>query len=169
MRDPRHRELLRLFQLGGTEARELQEGHFVSAEHLVLALLGPDEKSPATRALQACSITKDSFKRAYLDLLAESPPSVDGGMDREGWLSPSISLYACMGRAQGLAAGLGAASVAPEHVLLAILWDPDQLEAMVFNRLGVSRQKILDRLVDLGVRAPSVELPAEQGPANKED
>lgn len=70
--------------------------------------------------------------------------------------------YLMHGRAQGFAGALGNGAVTPEHVLLALLWDPSALSCQVLDRLGVCPQQILDRLRDLDVPVPKAALPPQR-------
>jgi catechol 2,3-dioxygenase-like lactoylglutathione lyase family enzyme len=66
------------------------------------------------------------------------------------------------GRAVGLAVALGEdGTVSPEHVLLALLWDPISASSQILWKLGVARERVVDRLRDLGVRVPAAPLPAQ--------
>jgi hypothetical protein len=71
-------------------------------------------------------------------------------------VEPNPATYALMGRADGLAAGLGAEQASPEHVLLSIIWDPRTTTTSVLDRLGTKREDIVDRLTDLGAPLPPI-------------
>jgi hypothetical protein len=65
-----------------------------------------------------------------------------------------------LGRAEGLAAGLDATRPEADHVLLAILWDPDFATAARLRELGVARHEVLRRLREGGASLPAIEPPA---------
>ena len=56
--------------------------------------------------------------------------------------------------AHDVAAGLGANRVAPEHILLALLWKPDGIHTALLNDLGVSRRAVQRMLSKLGATVP---------------
>lgn len=136
-------------------------GHqWVGIEHFVLALLHPDSTTPASASLRSCGITDDvlfyelaSLPAEYADR-AEIPLSIGGGR----FVSPEGMRF--LGRAEGMAAGLGSPTTQPEHLLLALLWENIgfQIED-VLDRLGASRSRMLGELVRRGVSVPSVPLP----------
>ena len=59
-----------------------------------------------------------------------------------------------MARAEGLAIGLGARTMTPEHVLLAILWDPALWLNRLLERAGATPARLLEELGRLGVPTP---------------
>jgi hypothetical protein len=71
-----------------------------------------------------------------------------------------VSFHDLSGCAVGLAAGLGAEQVRPEHVLLAVAWRPDRLAAQLLRSLGVEVQRLPAALADKGVAVPTVAPPA---------
>jgi hypothetical protein len=52
--------------------------------------------------------------------------------------------------------------VTPEHVLLALLWDPGSSSSYLLWRRGVPRERIIERLRDLGVPTPRAPLPGQR-------
>jgi hypothetical protein len=73
---------------------------------------------------------------------------------RRAGLSPNPAAYALIGRMEGFAAAAGAEAVAPEHVLLAALWDRDRMFAD-----GPSRGEVKRALGVLGVPVPPQDPP----------
>ena len=82
----------------------------------------------------------------------EQPP-------HSGTLS-AVSFHDLAGCAVGLAAGLGADQVHPEHVLLAVAWRPDRLAAQLLRSLGVEVQRLPAVLAAKGVAVPAVAPPS---------
>ena len=74
----------------------------------------------------------------------------------------SPATYTIEGRAEGFAAVLGDGPITPEHVLLALLWDPVSMSSHSLWKLGVARERVLDRLREAGVRVPSAPLPPQR-------
>jgi hypothetical protein len=63
-----------------------------------------------------------------------------------------------MGRSEGFAAAAGS-RVEPEHVLLALLWDPQSVQTSLLRDVGTSRTEVYRTLGDLGVPVPPTDLP----------
>ncbi len=56
--------------------------------------------------------------------------------------------------------GLGSAEVRDEHELLALLWDPSSPVALqLMEKLGATRERVLEELRRRGVEVPEVPLP----------
>jgi Clp amino terminal domain, pathogenicity island component len=65
-----------------------------------------------------------------------------------------------MGRAEGVAAGMGSRQPSPEHWLFAILWDADGgTVPLVLRRLGGSPKDIVRRLREAGADVPAIDPP----------
>ncbi len=122
---------------------------------LLLALLGLDHDQPARRALEAAGVTREGLLDGIRSSGDESP-------DKPRGVTYSPATYTIQGRAEGFAAALGDGPIAPEHVLLALLWDPVSMSSHSLWRLGVARERILDRLREAGVRVPSAPLPPQR-------
>jgi hypothetical protein len=122
---------------------------------LLLALLELDPAQPGRRALEAEGVTRDrvlEWIRVRGDR-ADDPP----------WgVTYSPAAYIMLGRAQAFAAALGDGSIAPEHVLLALLWDPVSGSSQALWKLGASRERVLDRLREDDVALPHASLPAQR-------
>jgi hypothetical protein len=121
----------------------------------LLAMLELEPDQPARRALEAEGMTRERVAKeihAYGDASA--------GKRRGVVYSPAS--YTVQGRAQGFAAALGDGAITPEHVLLALLWDPTSMSSYVLWRLDVARDRLLARLRDDGVAVPSAALPRQR-------
>jgi Clp amino terminal domain, pathogenicity island component len=94
------------------EAARLGSRH-VGPEHFLLALLRPGEETVAAEVLRDCGADYEA-----LSSVLESH-RVEGR--REG-ISMNPVAHELVGRAEGLAAGLGDESVTVAHVLLALVW-----------------------------------------------
>ena len=122
----------RLLVRAWKQADDLGHG-FVGDGHFLLALLDPADESLAAEALRASGLTREAYRRVLARLYgSEEVESVRDPSGREG--GPNPALYATMGRAQGLAAGLGATQTSREHLLVAILWDGDSAAVSVLTR-----------------------------------
>jgi len=143
------RQLDHLGHLAWREAKRLLL-MAVGPEEYVLAILHPEAgESIAAHALRDCDISREA--------LAELTEPKRGKEEIEGGPQLNPAAYGFRGRAEGIAAGLGAPEVMPEHVLLAFLWDPDR--SLRLEQVGASREQLRDRLAELGVALPQGELP----------
>ncbi len=150
-----HRQLpRRLSQLAADHAIAL--GRDVMGDDLLLlALLELERDQPARRALEAAGVTRERV----LDRIRASGDESTG---KRGGVTYSPATYTLQGRAEGFAAALGEGPITPEHVLLALLWDPVSMSSRSLWRLGVARERVLDRLREAGVRVPSAPLPPQR-------
>lgn len=121
----------------------------------LLALAGLDGDPPARRALEAEDVTAGRILEAIRT-------SGDDHADPPRWLHYSPAYYTIHGLAQGMAATLGEGTITPEHVLLALLWEPQSHSSQLLWRLGVSRERVVDRLAQLGVAVPRNPLPPQE-------
>jgi len=135
-------------------ARDL--GRQVAGDDLfLLAIAGLDSDPPARLALEAESVTAER-------LLGEVRTEADEAAGQPGGLTFSPAYYTVHGLAQGMAVSLGDGRITPEHVLLALLWEPGSASSQLLWRLGVDRSRLVGRLSDLGVPVPASPLPAQE-------
>jgi ATP-dependent Clp protease ATP-binding subunit ClpA len=132
----------------------LGDGH-VGTEHLLLALVAPDETSIAARALRESGVDYDSLRDAAA---ARGTPArrrrdTSGGTFPPAW-------YTLEGRAEGFAVALGAKQLDAEHFLLALLWHRSGVHESLLKDLGVSRQTVKSKLAKLGAVVPRGRPPA---------
>jgi hypothetical protein len=131
-------------------AREL--GRNVALDDLFLLALGElDESSPARRALVGARVDFDEMR-------AQIRTSGDAVRDGDELVFPP-SFYAMKGRAEAFAATLGDGTITAEHVLLALVWDPEGTASGLLWKLGVSSEQVVERLGELGVAVPTASLP----------
>jgi hypothetical protein len=136
------------------QARQLGHG-WVGAEHYLLALLA--EPSVATQALAELGVTYDRFEdylRTQLQDLESTPPRYEHGKG----LSPSTAAYKLEARAEGMAFAVGHRGPAPEHFLLAMVYN-DHGMAGSLHHLGATQPAILEALGRRGVRLPEADPP----------
>jgi ATP-dependent Clp protease ATP-binding subunit ClpC len=143
------------------EARDL--GHpQIGTEHLLLALVATD--SASGKALSACGLSYEAVHDAISSLsdsyVQRTPRDDPSSSTPRNWLIHDPDTQRIDARAEGLAAGMGSAEVRDEHELLALLWDPSSPVALhLMERLGVTRERVLEELGRLGVEIPKVPLP----------
>jgi hypothetical protein len=143
-----------LFEGVATHARRLGRG--VAGDDLfLLALSELADDQPARRALEGEGLDSDR-------IVEEIRSHGDAKSEWEGNLRFAPSFYSMKGRAEGFAATLGDGRVTPEHVLMALLWDPMTFSSQLVSRMGASRQRIIDRLREAGVQVPGAPLPAQR-------
>jgi len=141
-----------------SEVAELARGlgRQVAGDDLfLLALTKRQDDPPARRALQEEGV--DDAR--VLDAIRTSG---DGSSDGEAGVTFSPASYMLQGRAEGIAMALGDGTITPEHVLMALLWDPVSASSQLLWHLGVSRERIVQRLAHLGVPVPSGPLPPQR-------
>jgi hypothetical protein len=138
------------------QARELGH-HWFGGEHLLLAL--SQEPSIARDVLSELGVTHERLREALQPVGGSEGSATGEQAHRRGTLS-SVSFHDLSGCAVGLAAGLGADQVRPEHVLLAVAWRPDRRAAQLLRSLGVEVQRLPAALADKGVAVPTVAPPS---------
>jgi ATP-dependent Clp protease ATP-binding subunit ClpA len=131
-------------------------GRQVASDDLfLLALTELRGDSDARRALEAAGVDGERLSR-------EIRTGGDEPTERKEGLTFAPAFYSMEGRAQAFAASLGNGTIRPEHVLMALLWDPVSASSQLLWRLGVSRERIVDRLRDSGVPVPRASVPPQQ-------
>jgi ATP-dependent Clp protease ATP-binding subunit ClpA len=129
-------------------------GHpYVGAEHLLLALVRPDETTVAARALRESGVDYDPLRGVLGENGARRrrPP-------RAQKLPPLF--HTLRARADGLAVAFGAKQVGAEHLLLAILWEAHETTTGHLERLGTSPRAVQRTLAELGATVPPGSPPA---------
>jgi Clp amino terminal domain, pathogenicity island component len=139
--------------LDAVAAHASQLGRTIISDDLfLLALTELDEATRARRALAAAGVNTAA-------VLAEIRVAGDRSLPVQPPLQFAPASYTMHGRAEGFAVALGDGRITPEHILLAVLWDPMSHSSQLLWRLGVSRERIVDRLRELGVPVPGAPLP----------
>lgn len=144
----------RITQAAAHHAREL--GRDVMSDGLLLVgLLELDPEQPARRALECERVTVER-------VLEQIRVSGDERAAESRGVTYSPASYTIQGRAEGFAAALGDGRITPEHVLLALLWDPVGMASHILWELGVERARVVDRLHHEGVPVPAASLPPQR-------
>lgn len=136
----------------GDEAARLNHG-WVGPEHVLLAILARPTESVAAAVLNELGITHERFSERLVAEIASGDPGA--APTAENGTSTSPVWHELIGRADGLAAGLGSAAVTADHLVIAFVWEPDsgvELEQM----FDVKRETIIDALQAAGVATPTV-------------
>jgi hypothetical protein len=142
--------------LDAVAAHARQLGRTTASDDLfLLALTELDEAEPSRRALAAEGVSAGR-------LMAEIRTSGDRPLESPASMTFAPAAYTMHGRAQGFAAALGDGNIAPEHLLLALLWDPVSRSGGLLRRLGVSREQIVERLREFGAPVPEAPLPPQR-------
>jgi ATP-dependent Clp protease ATP-binding subunit ClpA len=126
-----------------------------SDELFLLALLELPEGVPARSALEAEKVTSD---RALTEVRTAGDRASKAF---EGLVFPP-AYNSLLGRAQGFAATLGDGMITPEHVLLALIWDPSSGSSQLLWRLGIERERIVERLASEGIPTPRASIPDQR-------
>ena len=141
------------------EAKRL--GHsWVGPEHGLLAILRGDPGGTARMALEEAGLDADQFER-HVERIERSDPKPNRD-PAGGGISPNPGWYGAVGRAEGLAAGVGVSDVRPVDLLLALLWHTT--EWLPVTGLGVSREDVAASLGRSGVTLPATPLPNLERP-----
>jgi hypothetical protein len=128
-------------------------GYTVASDDLfLLAVAELPERTPARQVLEAEGINGERLA-TEISARARSMP-----VGSTGLLFPA-AFNSMAGRAEAFAASLGDGPVTPEHVLMALIWDPSSLSSQLLWRLGVSREDIIGRLRSQGVAVPRTSIP----------
>ncbi|WP_322058074.1 ATP-dependent Clp protease ATP-binding subunit [Paraburkholderia sp. J63] len=114
----------------------------VDTEHLLYELAGNDA---AAAALKRLGIEPDDV-RAFIDANAQKREPAAAGED--GRVAVSPRLKSALDRAFLVSRELGHSYVAPEHLLFGLAQVQDSFAGHLLGRLGVTPQKVLQRLVE---------------------
>ncbi len=137
-------------------ARAQGLGREVASDDLfLLALTELDEADLARQALAAEGINREI-------VLNEIRTDGDRPVDAPAGLTYAPAFYTMQGWAQGFAAALGDGRIGSQDVLLAVIWDPMSHSSHILWRLGIKRERIVERLRELGARVPAAPLPLQE-------
>jgi ATP-dependent Clp protease ATP-binding subunit ClpA len=112
---------------------------FVAEDHFLLALVRPSEETMAAQVLRESGVNYEALSAFVIEDFARSDPPLEEA-DLDSGICTNPAAHELMGRAEGLAAGLGAGQVSAEHVLLALLWSPGT--DWMFEGCGTTRQAV---------------------------
>jgi Clp amino terminal domain, pathogenicity island component len=139
----------RLLKIGADEATRLGQ-HWMGPEHTLLGILRGDPDDLARRALEQAGVDA-SMVEAWIT------PMDSGAGEESTGVKPNPRWYTIEGRAEGMAAALGAAEPGTVHFLLALLWD--QRRWNLTEAPGISRKAIVTALTERGATLPAAPLP----------
>ncbi len=116
--------------------------------HIVLALLDEHHPSVAQEVLQANGVGREQIEESAHRQYRHDDVRGGGATTEPLW-------HETAGRAQGFAATLGMGAKDPEHVLLALLWQPQHTWfADVLTSADTSREAVVVALAARGVPLP---------------
>jgi ClpA/ClpB-like protein len=138
-----------LAKLGADEATRLGQ-HWMGPEHTLLGILRGDPEDVARRALEQAGVDA-AMVEGWITRMNSTP-----GEEKSG-VTPNPRWYTIEGRAEGMAAALGAAEAGSVHFLLALLWDQRRWD--LTEAPGVTREAIVAALAELGATLPTGHLP----------
>lgn len=150
----------RLLVRAGSEAGSLGLSH-AGPDHYLLALLHPDEETPASRVLNAVGA---DYAQARTTVAARTPSPTTRDDEGADWVRLNPAAHQAAGRAEGLAAALGATTASAEHLLLALLWSRDRWLVRLFQEIGMGRDEVLREMRRQRVKTPDGQLPATREP-----
>jgi hypothetical protein len=140
---------------GASERARRLGRRVVGDDLLLLALSELPGNPPARQALEAEGIDSN---RILDHVRAHGDTATEG--DIRQTFAPSF--YSVKGWAGGFAAAQDDGPITPEHVLMALMWNPMSLSSQVVHRMGASRQGIIDYLRNVGVLVPKAPLPPQR-------
>ena len=147
---------MRLLRLGADEATRLGQ-HWMGPEHTLLGVLRGDPDDVARRALEQAGVDAAMVEGWIIRM------ATDTETERSG-VTPNPRWQTIHGRAEGIAAGLGAEETGSVHFLLAVLWDNRRW--WLTETPGVSREAVVASLAELGATLPRAPLPELQRKTN---
>jgi len=138
-----------LLKIGADEATRLGQ-HWMGPEHTLLGILRGDPEDIARRALERAGLDA-AIVEGWITRMDT------GDSDERSGVSPNPRWYTIEGRAEGMAAALGANRPATVHFVLALLWDNRRWQ--LTEAPGISREAVVTALAELGVALPASPLP----------
>ena len=167
----------KVLELAMGEARDLNHG-YVGSEHLLLGLL-LEAQGIAAQVLRDAGLTVESARAETLRLLASDPPPrpvqvISQGLDRghgaTGAWRYTDRLRRVLGSARQDAIRRHASHLGTEHLLLAVVQEPEGMAAAILGRLGVDRPDVerkLETLLEHGDGAVDAGNPVMDAAAKK--
>ncbi|MDP9227238.1 MAG: hypothetical protein M3P18_25995 [Actinomycetota bacterium] len=139
----------------GVSKHARRMGYTVASDDLfLLAVAELPDGTPAREVLESEGIVAE---RLATEISSRALP-----MPAESRALLFPSAYNSMaGRAEAFAASLGDGTITPEHVLVALIWDPSSLSSHLLWRLSVKREDIIDKLRSRGVAVPRASIPPQ--------
>lgn len=142
---------MRLLRIGADEASRLGQ-HWMGPEHTLLGILRGDPDDVARRALEQAGVHTAMVEGWITRMVTEKEKETE-----KSGVTPNPRWQTIHGRAEGIAAGLGAEKIGSVHFLLAALWDNRRW--WLTETPGVSREAIVGSLAELGATLPLAPLP----------
>ena len=133
------------------EAERLGQS-WVGPEHGLLAILRGDADDVAHQVLEEAGLDTGMVEERLVRMVRADPraePEIDP------CISPNPAWYRTIGRAEGIAAGIGTGEVRPVDLLFATLWDPWHFRGEPLVR----REAVIAALVHRQVELPRAPLP----------
>lgn len=142
---------MRLLRIGGDEAGRLGHG-WMGPEHTLLGILRGDPDDVARRALEQAGVDAAMVEGWITRMVTNKEKDTE-----KSGVTPNPRWQTIHGRAEGIAAGLGAERTGTVHFLLATLWDNRRW--WLTETPGVTREAIVGALTELGATLPLAPLP----------
>jgi ATP-dependent Clp protease ATP-binding subunit ClpA len=125
----------RVLSLAEEEARQMRH-NWIGTEHMMIAILRSG--SVAQRALESLGVTLDQARAGVFKAV---PPKETDVVD----VRPTPRVKTLIGRAIMLA-GPVSDQVRPQHLLLALVADPDGVGSQVLEQLGATQERVRQRV-----------------------
>lgn len=130
-------------------------GYPVASDDLFLLAIA--ELAEGTTAREVLESVGVNAERLATEISSRARPMP---VESNGLLFPP-AFNSMAGRAEAFAASLGDGPISPEHVLIALIWDPSSQASQLLWRLGVRREDIIDGLRSRGVTVPRASIPPQ--------
>ena len=130
----------RVLDMEGLEARRMHRA-YLGTEHLLLALID-EPAGHGHRALDSLGITRGQLRSALAELTAEGPEA-----DGADYFPQTPRIKHVMKLALDEARNLKSPHIGTEHLLLALLGEPDGVAMKALAALGVKPESVRDKIL----------------------
>ena len=131
-----------VLDLEGMEARRMHHA-YLGTEHLLLALIH-EPLGHGHRALESLGVTHTQARRALAALVAEGPEA-----DVPDYFRKTPRIKHVMELALAEARRLKSANIGTEHLLLALLGEPEGVAMKVLANLGIKPESVRDEILGM--------------------
>jgi ATP-dependent Clp protease ATP-binding subunit ClpC len=130
----------RVLDMEGMEARRMHHA-YLGTEHLLLALID-EPRGHGHRALESLGVTRGQVRKALAELTAEGPET-----DAQDYFPQTPPVKHVMRLAVEEARRLKSPHIGTEHLLLALLGEPQGVAMKALAALGVKPESVRDKIL----------------------
>jgi ATP-dependent Clp protease ATP-binding subunit ClpC len=132
----------RVLDMEGMEARRMHHA-YLGTEHLLLALID-EPRGHGHRALESLGVTRGQVRNALAELIAKGPDA-----DGPDYYPQTPRIKHVMQLALEEARNLKSPHIGTEHLLLALLGEPDGVAMKALAALGVRPDSVREKILAL--------------------